>query len=86
MLEGIKNGVITITPDELYANTVYGGNMFQYELFNKDSLVDTIMSVINCKESYSENILTIQDDLRKSEMNKFSSILDVFDEVLNVQK
>jgi hypothetical protein len=86
VLEGIKNGVITITPDELYANTVYGGNMFQYELFNKDSLVDTIMSVINCKESYSENILTIQDDLRKSEMNKFSSILDVFDEVLNVQK
>jgi hypothetical protein len=86
VIEGIKNGIIAITPDEEYANTVYGDNMFQYELFNRDSLVDTIMSIINCKESYSENILSIQDDLRQSEMSKFSSILDVFDEVLNVQK
>ena len=60
--------------------------MFQYELFNRDSLVDTIMSIINCKESCSENILSVQDDLKQSEMSKFSSILDVFDEVLNVQK
>ena len=86
VLEGIKNGIITITPDEHYANTVYGGNMFRYELFNEDSLVDTIMSVINCKGSYSENILSIQDDLRKSEMSKLSNILGVFDQVLNVQK
>ena len=86
VIEGIKNGIITITPDEEYANTVYGDNMFQYELFNRDSLVGTIMSIINCKESCSENILSIQDDLRQSEMSKFSSILDVFDEVLNVQK
>ena len=86
VIEGIKNGIITITPDEEYANTVYGDNMFQYELFNRGSLVDTIMSIINCKESCSENILSIQDDLRQSEMSKFSSILDVFDEVLNVQK
>jgi hypothetical protein len=86
VLEGIKNGVITIAPNEPYANTVYGDNMFQYELFNRDSLVDTIMSVIDCKGSHSENILSIQDDLRQSEMSKFSSILDVFDEVLNVQK
>jgi hypothetical protein len=86
VIEGIKNGVITIVPDEEYANIVYGENMFQYELFNRDSLVDTIMSIINCKESCSENILSIQDDLRQGEMSKFSSILDVFDEVLNVQK
>ncbi len=86
VIEGIKNGIITITPNENYARTVYGDNMFQYDLMNRDSLVDTIMSIINCKESYSENILSIQDDLRQSEMSKFSSILDVFDEVLNVQK
>ena len=86
MVEGIKNGIVTIVPNEPYASAVYGENMFQYELFNRDSLVDTIMSIINCKESYGENILSIQDDLRQSEMSKFSSILDVFDEVLNVQK
>ena len=86
VIEGIKNGVVTIAPDEKYANTVYGKNMFKYELFNKDSLVRTIMSVVNYKESYSERILSIQDDLRQSEICKFSSILDVFDEVLNIQK
>ena len=86
VVEGIKSGIVTIVPNEPYASAVYGENMFQYELFNRDSLVDTIMSIINSKESYSENILSIQDDLRQSEMSKFSSILDVFDEVLNVQK
>ena len=86
VIEGIKNGIITITPDEEYANTVYGENMLKYELFNKNSLSNTIMTVINCKEPYSDKILSIQDDLRQSEMSKFGSILDVFDEVINVQK
>ena len=86
VIEGIKNGVITIAPDEEYANTVYGDNMFKYELFNKDSLVSVIMSIINFKESYSGKILSIQDDLRQNEMSKLSSVFDVFDKVLNVQK
>jgi hypothetical protein len=86
VIEGIKNGIITIAPDEKYANKVYGNNMFKYELFNKDSLVKAIMSVVNFKESYSEKVLSIQDDLKQSEINKFSSILDIFDEVINVQK
>ncbi len=86
VVEGIKSGVITIAPNEEYANTVYGHNMFKYELFNKDSLVGVIMNIINYKESYSGKILSIQDNLRRSEMSKFSSILDVFNEVINVQK
>ena len=86
MIEGIKNGVVTIVPNEPYASEVYGENMFRYELFNIDSLVSVILSVINYKESYSEKILTIQDDLRKSEISKIDSILNIFDEVINVQK
>ena len=86
VIEGIKNGVVTIAPDEKYANTVYGKNMFKYELFNKDSLVRTIMSVVNYKKSYSKKILSIQDDLRQREISKFSSIVDVFEKVLNIQK
>ena len=69
-----------------YANTVYGKNMFKYELFNKDSLVEAIMIVVNFKQSNSEKILSIQNDLRDSVIKKFSSILDIFDEVINVQK
>jgi len=84
VIEGIKSGVITISPDEEYANAVYGENMFKYELFGKNSLSNTIMTAINCKEFYSDKILSIQDDLRQSEMSKFGSILDVFDEVINV--
>jgi len=86
VLEGIKSGVITIAPDEEYANRVYGYNMFKYELFNKDSLLGAIISVMNYKESYTEKILSLQDDLRQNEVSKFSSILDVFDKVINVQK
>ena len=86
VIEGIKNGVITIAPDEKYANTVYGENMFKYNLFDKDSLIDTIMTLINFKMSYREKIVSIQDDLRQSEIGKFTNILDVFDEVINVQK
>ena len=84
VIEGIKNGVITIVPDEEYANTVYGKNIFKYKLFNKDSLVDTIMSVMNYKGSYDEKFIFLQNNLRQSEVNKFGSILDVFDEVKNV--
>jgi len=86
VIEGIKNGIITIAPDEEYANTVYGDKMFKYNLFNEESLTSAIMNVINYKASYSKKILSIQEDLRQSEMNKFSSILDVFDEVINVQR
>jgi glycosyltransferase involved in cell wall biosynthesis len=86
VIEGVKNGVITIAPDEEYANTVYGENMFKYKLFNKNSLLDAIINVMNYKGSYSEKILSLQDDLRRSEACKFGSILDVFNEVKNVQK
>jgi len=86
VIEGIKNGVVTIAPDEEYANTVYGEKMFKYQLFNKDSLMSVIMNVINYKESYNDKILSIQDDLRKNENKKFSSIIEIFDEVINVQK
>ena len=86
VIEGIKNGVITIAPDEKYANVVYGENMFKYKLLNKDSLLCTIMNVINYKGSYSKKILSIQDNLRQSEACKFTSVLDIFNEIINVQK
>ena len=72
--------VITIAPDEEYSNMVYGENFFKYELFNKDSLLGTIMSVMN----YNEKILSLQGALRQNEVSKFGSILDVFNEVKNV--
>jgi len=86
VIEGIKNGVIAITPDEEYVDAVYGKKMFKYKLFNKNALFNTIMTVINCKESYSNKVLSIQNDLKNSEMSKFDSILDIFDRVVKNQK
>jgi hypothetical protein len=84
VIEGIKNGIITITPDENYANVVYGKNIVKYGLFNNDSLLKTIMSVINYEGSHKNKILFLQDDLRRSEMDKHESVLDIFDEAVNV--
>ena len=86
VIEGIKNGIIIIAPDEKYANSVYGDKIFKYSLFNKDSLMSVIMNVIDYEFPYSDRILSIQEDLRQNEIGKFSSILDVFEEVINVQK
>ena len=86
VVEAIQNGILTIVPGEEYASSVYGNKMFKYDLFNKDSLISVIMNILNYKNSFEMKILDIQEDLRKSEMTKFRSILDIFDEVINVQK
>jgi hypothetical protein len=86
VIEGVKSGVIVITPNEEYTKAVYGGNVSKYRLFDKNSLVSTIMNIINFKDSHNERILSLQEDLMRIEAGKFSSIVDVFDEVVNVQK
>ena len=84
VIEGIKHGIIAIVPDEEYANVVYGGNVFKYELFNKKSLVNIIMKIVKYNGSLRKKVLSIQDDIKRSEGRKFGSILDIFDEVINV--
>ena len=84
VIEGIKNGVITIVPNENYANLVYGNHMFKYELFNYNSLLDTIMGVINYKSPFSEILISLQGDLKRNEMRKFRNILEIFDRVIDV--
>lgn len=85
VIEAIKNGVITIAPDEPYAAAVYGEEMFYYELFNEESLINVIMDIIDCN-SFSDKILSIQNELMLNESLKHQNILKVFDEVINVQR
>ena len=85
VIEGIKYGIVTIVPNEHYARSVYGNEMFKYELFNHDSIIDTIESIIKCKDIH-DKVLGQQDYLKKIENQKYQSILQVFNEVLNVQK
>jgi hypothetical protein len=58
--------------------------MIRYELFNNTSLSSDIMSVINYEHSHTNKILSLQNDLKKNEFSKFRSIMDVFEEVINV--
>lgn len=84
VIDGIKNGVITIAPNENYARTVYGDNMNLYDTLNSDSLLNAIQVVLKSDSQHSELILSLQDRLKKSEMAKYHNILDIFKEVLNV--
>jgi hypothetical protein len=84
VIEGIKNGIVTIAPNENYANIVYGQDRIKYELFDSNSLISAITNVINYENSHYERILSLQYELRRSEMGKYRSILDIFDEVVNV--
>ena len=84
IVEGIKNGVITIAPNESYSQDVYGENMIKYELFNIGSLCDATLDLIREDVDHNIYIKSLQDDLKKSEKLKYQNILEIFDEVLNV--
>lgn len=81
VIDGIKNGVITIAPDESYSRAVYGDNMILYDTLNSDSLLNAIQAVLISDGSHSDLILSLQDRLKKSEMAKHQNILDIFNEV-----
>ena len=84
VIEGIKNGIITITPGEEYADVVYGKNRFKYYLFDNNSLLDTINTVIDSGEPFEKKIVSQQRYLVMNEDKKVNNINDIFYEVLNV--
>jgi len=84
VLEAIKNGVVTITPKENYAQEVYGAQRYSYDLFDTNSLFKTILDIISDKDIVTDAISTQQKYVRENEMSKFDNIIDVFSEVLNV--
>jgi len=85
VIEGIKKGVITIAPSENYSRAVYSDQMILYDTLSSDSLLNEIQTVLK-SDMCSELILSLQDRLKKSETAKYYNILDIFEEVLNVQK
>jgi glycosyltransferase involved in cell wall biosynthesis len=84
VVEAIKNGVVTITPQLSYASEVYGDFGFSYNLFDKNSLFKTIMAVVSYNKTHTNKILSQQKYLRENEMSKFKNIVAVYREILNV--
>lgn len=86
VVEAIQHGILTITPNENYANEVYGKCRYNYELFDHNSLSKTVMDMFNDESVIPNKIVSQQVYLRENEMSKFNSIVDVFSEILNAQK
>lgn len=84
VVEGIRNGVVTITPNEDYAEVVYGKKRYSYELFDVNSLYKTITGMVKDADIITDTIMVQQKYLRENEMSKFKNIVAVFREVLNV--
>jgi hypothetical protein len=85
VIEAIKNGIATITPNEYYAIDVYGKNRYAYDLFDIDSFRKTVKKFMNDEGSIiKQNILLQQEHLKLNEMSKLSKIDEVFKEVLHV--
>ena len=73
-------------PNEIYARAVYGENMFSYELFDELSLATAVMNIVNYNGQLDGKLKSLQADLIEREEQKYSSVLQVFDEVVNVPK
>jgi len=84
VLEAIKNGVVTITPKENYAQEVYGTQCYSYDLFDTIFLSKTISDIISDKDIVTDAISAQQKYVRENEMSKFDNVIGVFSEVLNV--
>ena len=86
VLEAIKNGVVTITPNENYAKEVYGIQRYTYDLLDTNSLSKTVFDIISDQDTVSDAISAQQNYVKENEMSKFDNIIDIFSEVLNAQR
>ena len=77
-----KNGVISVAPDEQYADAVYGKERVSFSLYSKESLVQALLGIVNSSDDFKQKILTQQKYLRTNELNKGNNICEVFDNIL----
>lgn len=83
VIEAIKNGVLSIVPNEPYSLNVYGNNIFQYEISNIQSLVNTFLDIIALTNSQCQSsIVAAQQELKIKEKRKIQSISELFNTVL----
>lgn len=84
VIEAIKNGVISIVPNEEYAIDVYGKNMVFYNLYDAESLREAIIGLFNKHNFISDKIKKQQAYLIENENCKYKNMHPIFNEVNNV--
>lgn len=83
VIEALKNGVVSITPDEKYSIEVYGEKSLRYKLFNSDSLFNKILETTQGKIDIKKNLAEQYESLIQRERKKYNNILDVFKKILS---
>lgn len=84
VIEAIKNGVISVVPNEEYAIDVYGKDMVFYNLYDAESLSEAIIGLLNKHNFISDKIKKQQTYLIKNENCKYKNMHPIFNEVNNV--
>jgi len=87
IVEGIQNGILCVAPDEQYSKSVYGDDLLKYKLFDAQSLLGMILSLDTLeKKEIQKRIEKTQKYIIDNEADKFHSIVDIFDEILEGRK
>ena len=87
VIEATLNGVLCIVPNESYSEKVYGNSVLTYNLFDCESLKQTIMQLKSYKNSVCNGlILDNQNYIRHNENNKYRNSLSIFNDVLKKEK
>jgi len=83
VLEATLNGVLCIVPNESYSENVYGHSVLTYNLFDCESLMETIIQLKSYNNSACHSlILDNQDYIYRNENNKYRNSLSIFNDVL----
>ena len=87
VLEAILSGVLCIVPNESYSENVYGESVLTYNLFDCESLMETIIKLKSYNNSACHAlILDNQRYICHNENKKYSDSLSMFNNVLRKEK
>ena len=83
VIEALQNGILTIVPNELYSNSVYGNNILTYELFDINNMIEKIKQIYLLNDNNIKDIiLNNQQYLINNENTKYETVIDIFNEIL----
>lgn len=83
VIEAIQNGILAIVPNEKYSLDVYGNDILKYDLYNVNSLVNTINSIYLKDYNFLKKILLKnQKYLIKNESKKYPNVIEIFNKII----
>ena len=87
VIEATLNGVLCIVPGESYSEKVYGNSVLTYNLFDCESLMETIFQLKSYNNSVCHGlILDNQRYICHNENDKYSNSLSIFNNILKKEK